>query len=129
MNKEKMREIAPAVVRIGVAVVILWFGAQQLMNASAWTGLIPAWATRISGLGAATLVMLNGTSEMIIGTLLLLGIFTRLAGLLSSLHLLLITFIVGYNAVGVRDFGLAMAAISTFLYGADAWCLDRFWRK
>jgi uncharacterized membrane protein YphA (DoxX/SURF4 family) len=99
------------------------------MDPIPWTGLIPAWATGISGMEAVTMVTLNGVSELIIGTLLLLGLFTRVAALLSSLHLLLITFIVGYNSVGVRDFGLSLAAISTFLYGKDAWCVDSLFRK
>lgn len=130
MNRaEKMKSFAPVVVRVGIALVILWFGSQQLIDAGPWTGLIPAWATGISGLLATTLVTLNGVSEIIIGILLLLGIFTRIVGLLSALHLTLITFVVGYNGIGVRDFGLAMAAFSTFLYGKDRLCLDKIFFK
>lgn len=123
-----MRNFAPAIVRIGVALVLLWFGWQQLTNPSAWVGLIPSWATDISGLPANTLVTINGTAEIIIGSLLFLGLFTKLVAFISALHLALITYVVGYNGIGVRDFGLTMAAFSTFLYGVDSLCLDRFWR-
>jgi uncharacterized membrane protein YphA (DoxX/SURF4 family) len=129
MTVEKMKNFAPAIVRIGVALVILWFGAQQLMDANVWTGLIPDWATSVSGFDAVTLVKINGVFEIIIGFLLLIGLGTRIVALVSALHLLLITFVVGYNGVGVRDFGLSMAAISSFLYGTDALCVDKFWQK
>jgi hypothetical protein len=35
-----------------------------------------------------------------------------------------ITFVVGYSAIGVRDFGLAMAALSVFLNGVDVLSLE-----
>ena len=123
---EKMSRIAPVVVRIGIALVFLWFGTQQLGNTSAWTGLIPSWATSLSGLDAAALVTLNGAFEIIAAAFLITGLFTRAVALLSALHLLSITFTMGYTGIGVRDFGLSMAAISIFLYGADAWCLDTY---
>ncbi len=124
-----MKNFAPTIVRIGISLVLLWFGSQQLIDAKVWTGLIPNWAVSISGLEAITLVTFNGIFEIIIGSLLLVGLFTRVVALISALHLLLITFVVGYNHVGVRDFGLSMAAVSSFLYGADAWCLDKFWPR
>lgn len=142
MNTEKMparsalstayaggRSLAPGVVRVGIALVILWFGTQQLTDTNAWVRLIPTWATAISGLEAPMIVTMNGIAELIIGTMLLFGFFTRIVALLSALHLFLITFIVGYGPIGVRDFGLAMAATSTFLYGVDKLSLDAYLAK
>ena len=37
-----------------------------------------------------------------------------------------ITVMVGYNAIGVRDFGIVMATIAIVLYGSDILSLDRF---
>jgi hypothetical protein len=31
--------------------------------------------------------------------------------------------------VGVRDFGLSLATLAIFLYGADDWSLDKFFKK
>ena len=67
--------------------------------------------------------------EIIFGTLLLLGIFSRITALLLALHMLHITFTVGYNGIGVRDFGLAMGMIAVFLQGPDVWSLDKFFYK
>ncbi len=111
--------------RIGISLVFLWFGWQQVFDPNTWVSLIPEWATRFSGLSAGTLVLVNGTFELVFGSLLFLGIFTRVVAFLLALHLLHIMSVVGYNSIGVRDFGLSMGAIAVFLYGADAWCLNK----
>lgn len=120
------KKYAPTVVRVGIALVVLWFDIQQILDPGAWTGLIPSWATSISGLSALTLVKINGWSEIIFGILHLIGLFTRISALILTLHLALITIVVGYNGVGVRDFGLTMAALSSFLYGVSPLSLDSY---
>jgi uncharacterized membrane protein YphA (DoxX/SURF4 family) len=126
---KKMTIIAPATVRIGLSLVFLWFGSQQILDANVWTGLIPTQVTQLSGISALSFVYMNGAFEIIFGLCLLVGFFTRLSALLLAIHLLGITVTIGYNDVGVRDFGLTMASLSVFLYGADAWSLDRHLEK
>jgi uncharacterized membrane protein YphA (DoxX/SURF4 family) len=121
---EKLNAWAPVVVRVGVSLVFLWFGSQQLLHTSEWVGLIPDWVPSLSGLTAATLIHFNGAFEIVFGICLLVGYFTRISALLLGLHMLHIMTIVGYNDIGVRDFGLAMATISVFLHGMDKLCLD-----
>ena len=126
ITKENMRGLAPAMVRVGMSIVFIWFGYQQLINASPWTVLVPSWVTSFSGLSALSFIYFNAVFEVVFGLCLLLGLFVRIVGFLLALHMLHITYLVGYNDVGVRDFGLLTATISVFLYGADSWCLDRF---
>ncbi len=129
ITSDKMRLAAPVVIRIGLSLVFLWFGSQQLLDAPAWSGLIPQSLVEISEISATTFVYLNGIFEIVTSLLLLIGLFTRISALLLVLHLFNIIFIVGYNDIGVRDFGLAMAGLSIFLYGADTWCLDKIFLK
>lgn len=121
-----MKNFAPVVIRIGMALVFLWFGSQQLIHTSMWTSLIPQYVINLSGQTATTLVHFNGAFEIVFGLFLLLGYFTRVTALLLALHILDITFTVGYTSIGVRDFGLSLATISVFLYGIDIWCLDKY---
>lgn len=125
----KMKLLAPAVVRVGLSLVFLWFGSQQLMDAEAWSGLIPSSIVSISGINAVTFVYLNGVFEIIFGLCLLIGFFTRISALLLALHLFGIMFTVGYNDVGVRDFGLFLATVSIFLHGPDFFSAERFLNK
>lgn len=118
----RSRNYAPTVLRIGLSLVFLWFGISQLTRPESFLGYVPGWLSSYSN----TLLLVNGLFDASLGTLMLLGIFTRIAALLGGLHLLSISvFSLGYNDIGIRDFGLAIAAFSVFLNGEDAFCLGR----
>ncbi|MGB3921748.1 MAG: DoxX family membrane protein [Minisyncoccia bacterium] len=121
---EKGKSYAPVVLRLGTALVFLWFGVSQLLDASNWTGWLPEYAANLP-LNDETLVYLNGAFEVFFGLLLLLGLGTRLAAVLLSIHMALIISVVGYSEIGVRDFGIFVAAVAVALNGADKWSLDQ----
>ena len=122
--KTRLRTSAPAVLRIGMSLVFLWFGMQQLLHPGSWISYIPDYASSISGLGANVLVHINGAFEVVFGLALLGGSFTRATALLLALHMFDICFTVGYNEIGIRDFGLAVATLAVFMYGSDRYSLD-----
>ena len=76
-----------------------------------------------------SIMLLNGIFEVVFGTLLVIGLFTRIVAFLFFLHTLVIMFSLGYNDISIRDFGLALASLSVYLYGGDKWCLDRKLKK
>lgn len=121
---DKLTQYAPAVLRIGIALVFLWFGFSQVTNAGMWTRLIPEWATSLSGMSAVTIVHFNGAFEIVFGIALLTGFFTRVVALLLALHMFHIAITMGYSAIGVRDFGLAIATATIFLFGRHAFSID-----
>ncbi len=125
MKLDKYEEYAPLVLRIGISIVFLWFGFSQFKSPGSWTGMVPDYAVSLSHMSAKTLVNINGVIEIVLATLLLLGLYTRLASLLLTLHLLHITTILGYGAIAARDLALAIATFSIFLRGADEFCLDK----
>lgn len=116
------QELSKGMLRWAMALVFLYFGISQLINPDMWTFFIPEWISNI--IDAKTLVYMNGVFEVIFGTLLLLGLFTRLSSLLLALHLTGITLSVGFSETGVRDFGLTVATFAIFLNGTDKYCLD-----
>ena len=126
---KKISLFSPVILRVGLSLVFLWFGANQLMNTTAWIGYIPDSIVNISSLSAQTLVHINGVFEIIFGAMLFLGLFTRFAALLLALHMIDITFIVGLDATGIRDFGLSIATVAVWLNGMDFLTLDRFVKK
>lgn len=99
------------ILRIGLGIVILWFGVSQLLTPSEWVSWVPAW-TGTFGLTPLTVVYLNGVFETIFGALLLLGIYVRFAAILLFLHLVVIIIEIGMNSIGIRDFGLAAALLA-----------------
>lgn len=123
MDWEKARTYAPAVLRYGLTVVFFWFGISQLTNPSGWLGFLPGFAASIAN--PVTLVYLNGAFEIVLAVFLGLGLYIRLFSGLTALQLLsIVVFSVGLSAIGIRDFGLMIAALAVFLHGPDKLCLD-----
>ncbi len=130
-------ETGKIILRLGIALLFLWFGINQLVFPQDFMGYLPIWVhTDGSGMhhmmhasiqpigGASGLLIINGIAEVILGLLLLLGLFTRWAALLLALHLASIAVSLGYNDVAIRDVALAIATLSIFFMGHDSWCLD-----
>lgn len=112
------------VLRVGLAVLFLWFGFSQFLDQAAWTSWVPEWAMNLTGLEAEMIVLLNGGFEIAFGVLLALGLYVRPAALLLALHLAFITFEIGLNSVGLRDFAIMMATFALALMPPDPYSLD-----
>ena len=105
------RSYTTLILRIGLGLTILWFGVNQLMSPQDWVGWVPAWTAAL-GLAPETVVFLNGLFETIFAALLILGLWVRIAASLLFLHMILIIIDIGFNEIGVRDFGLAAALLA-----------------
>ena len=123
MKIDKYKKYAPALTRISISLVFLWFGFNEIFNTEAWLIWLPQFAYNLP-ITPTTLVLINGTFEIIFGGLLLLGLFTRIAAFLLFIHLLGISFSIGYSDVAIRDLGLSLVTLSIFLSGPDKWCLE-----
>ncbi len=115
-------EHAQIVLRLSLAALFLWFGINQLYAPQAWIGFVPSFAAIF--LSAKLLVILNGSMEIILGLMLLCGIYVRFSALILSLHLLGIALAMGYNPLTIRDIALSLATFSVFLSGNDKYCYD-----
>lgn len=115
------RKYAPAAVRYGVGIVFLILGIMQLVDPAGWIGYVPGF---VPG-DARTIILLNGVLDSLVGLALLIGFYVRIAAIIGALHLLGITFSLGWNDLAVRDFGLALATLSVALHAEDDWCARR----
>lgn len=113
------KNIGLIILRIGLAIVFLWFGFSQLFDGISWVYLVPEWASNLLHIPPAMIVLANGLVEVILGALLAMGFFVRPVALLLALHLALITIDMGFSATGVRDFGLTVATLSLFFLYAE----------
>lgn len=57
---------APVLLRVGIALVFLWFGFNQLLNAENWIMWLPPWAHTLP-ISANTFILINGTFEVMFG--------------------------------------------------------------
>ncbi|OHA94027.1 MAG: hypothetical protein A3E02_02045 [Candidatus Zambryskibacteria bacterium RIFCSPHIGHO2_12_FULL_38_34] len=114
-----------ALPRMGMSMVFLWFGFQQLKHANEWIGFIPQIILKYSPINATSIIHFNGAFEVVFALALFFGICTRLSALLLGLHLAHITSTLGFNSISVRDFGVVMGSLFVVLYGPDELCIDR----
>ena len=120
------KDLPKALLRYGLGVVLLYFGFSQIFNPTDWSGLVPGFVNSI--ISASDFVFYNGIFEIIFATLLILGIYTRVVAAILTIHLAIITAVLGFIPSGVRDFGLTVASLVTFLDGRDKYCLENKWR-
>ena len=103
--------VAHLTLRIALAVVFLWFGADKFIDPEYWLnawvpqGVVDAVA-RI-GMSGRDLVFLNGLFEILVAVSLVSGYFIRIFASAAILFLIIVTSMHGFNEVLVRDIGLA----------------------
>ncbi len=120
-----LKRFAPVVVRLGLAMVFVWFGLNQLTNTTEWLSFIPLWVTNLTGITANTFVLVNGAAEILLAILLAVGIQIRVVAGLLCIHMFMIVLDVGLNAVGVRDVGLMFGLLSVGFHGKDLYSFDK----
>ncbi|MBI2662001.1 DoxX family membrane protein [Candidatus Woesearchaeota archaeon] len=114
------QEYGLILLRISVALVFVWFGVSQIYTPYNWIGFIPPFISSL--ISAQTVVMINGSLEIILGLMMIFGIYLRFAALVLGVHVIGIALSLGYTAVTVRDLGLGFASISVFFIGPDRLC-------
>lgn len=108
------QEWATTMARITLGLVCLWFGVNELLQPSLWTGyvpILPATATL-----TVILVLLHGSALLVLAVALIAGIAPRIAA--AILSVLLVEIILGLtvghglNDVAVRDLGILGLALA-----------------
>ncbi len=120
---KKNPQAAFVLLRFGLAFVFLWFASNQIAAPEKWVGFLPGFVKSLP-MSAVTFVLCNAVFEIVGASLLLLGAWTRPAALILGLHLLGIAFTIGLSATGIRDVGLAVAALALALGGAGTFSID-----
>ncbi len=118
------RDISKAVLRVGLAIVFLYFGFSQIQSPDNWIGYLPEFLRTLDNITPNNIIMINGFMELTLGIYLLIGLYTRFASAILGLHLIGIVFSIGMSPVGIRDFGLTIATLVVFMNGVDRFGID-----
>ncbi len=120
-------QIAFTILRVSLGAVFLLFGigkfqddvwAQTIRNMDVFQSL--PWNIDLT-------VLMIGTSEVVVGTALILGIFTRMFAAAAALQLTSILFLLQFQET--RDFGLLGAAVYMALVKQESFGLPRLWQR
>ena len=124
MSIDNLKKYVPFFLRVGLGLIFLWIGLQEIFHPRNWMRYIPAWLHTTTGIDVFLYIL--GLINFIIGILILIGMFTRISTFIACLQLFGVIVTVGYGAIAVRDFGLLMMAISLLILGPGKFSVDYY---
>ena len=102
------------VLRIGLALLFLYFGFSQISDPVSWSGFVPTFVSDVLPFPVENFVLANGALELLLVLLLIVGFQTRIVALLAAGHMAGIVFGLGFSAIAVRDFMTMVSCIALF---------------
>lgn len=121
MRAEEAQKYAHLVLRIGLAIVFLIFGADKWRSEEAWiapwTDWVPAWFAKLLPISLRAFMYSLGAFEVLVGLSFLTGYLLPWMALLASLFLLSVLVFGGFDQFTIRDIGLLGGTTSLFLVG------------
>ena len=130
MNIEKYTSL---LLRLGISVVFLLFGIDKFIRPLFWAAFVPKFLNDIIPFSLTNFIYLMGLIETILGALIFIGLFTRIASILSAIHLFFIIISLaiplGYNDIIVRDIGLFFMALALSLFRIYPFSFDNIKKK
>ena len=118
--------IASLLLRLGIGVAFVGFGVWKFVEPIVWMGYIPPWMSPLIPMTMGTFIVVLGTTECILGALLILGAWTRIVAALVAIHLLAVIIAIGLNEIALRDAVILLSALALSALGsADCpWSMD-----
>lgn len=108
------------VLRIGIAVVFLWFGIDKFIHPQYWLDAwVPIWvqsAVMAVRLSPQNFIILTGMFEVFVGLSLATGFFMRLFSAAGALFLVVIVVVNGIPLILVHDIGLIGGLVAIALW-------------
>lgn len=124
-----MTNASKLVLRVGIGITFLWIGILIFRDPTGWAAFIQPWAAKLIPGSIQTAMLQTAVLDMIIGVLLILGLWTWLASLLGVIHLIIVLVTAGITDVTARDIGLLAASLSLFLGSAKPSFLQKILAK
>ena len=128
MDFEGLKKYSTVSLRVGLAIVLFWFAFAQFKNPSSWANLVPAYATTVTS--AMNIVYMNASLEVVMASLILIGLYTRVVATVFTIHIIPIILALGLSSPsGIRDVGIFFATLSLAISGSDYLSMDSFMKK
>jgi len=136
---DKRVDLSTLFLRLGTGVLFLWMGFLKFK--------MPPMREMLSGLVAKTFVgglaptFVNTLMvfELVVGVLLIIGLWTRVAGALIALLMLGTLFVLNWHmppemmgpwgAFMLKDFAILGSSLALALLGSERWSVDGWWQN
>ena len=104
------------VLRFGLGLTFILIGIDIFRSPGVWVGYLPAYLPY--GISRESMLQMVGLADIILGLLLIVRAWPRVAGALIATHILAIIIVNGFDAVLIRDVGLLGMALVVALWPA-----------
>jgi cytochrome c peroxidase len=118
---------------VGLGVVFFVFGLDKLPHPNHWLAFVPAslghFFEQHPWLTVYRFLWFQGLVEAVLGLQILTGLLTRSSAVGCALMLTSILYAIGFDPIGIRDFGLWCASVALACLGAGDWSLDAWFAR
>ena len=122
-----MRSASFTILRVGIGITFLWIGILIIRDPVGWGTFIQPWALKLIPGSVEAAMIQTAVLDMIVGFLLITGVWIWLASILGTFHLIVVFVTVGITDVTARDIGLLAASFALFLNSTKPAFLSRLW--
>ena len=120
---QKFSPFAQLTLRVGIALVFIWFSIRQFFDPYNYIGYLPDFL--FFSEYAVQIIYANATFELIGAILLILGYYHRIVGFLFAVHLLFILPELGWTDTLARDVGLLFASLAIAFSDDTRYTIER----
>jgi uncharacterized membrane protein YphA (DoxX/SURF4 family) len=106
-----MNKASYHILRVGLAITFIWIGILILKSPESWGGYLRPWAVELLPVSISRALIGTAILDIAIGILFLIDWLPWFAGLIASLHLIIVLISSGITDITVRDIGLLAATI------------------
>lgn len=110
-----LKQAARTVLRVGLGITFVWIGVRIFMDPAGWGSLAQPWAVRLLPVPLVVFMQANALFDLLVGAMLLIGLWPWLAGAVGAGHILAVLAATGVTDVTVRDIGLFAACVALAL--------------
>lgn len=114
------------ILRVGLAITFLWIGILIFRDPLSWGSLLNPWVLNWLPMSTQQVMIETAIFDITIGFLLLIDVWTWLAALLATLHLMLVLTVVGINEITVRDLGLMAGSLAILFDSVPVSLINRW---
>lgn len=100
------------IVRVGMGITFLWIGLLIFKSPATWSGLVQPWVASLLHEQLEFAMTSTAILDIVIGFLLIVDVFTWIAALVASVHLLIVIATVGIDEITVRDIALLTGCLA-----------------
>jgi len=113
---KRNEDLLITVLRFAAGAVFLWFGIDKWIHPLIWFGYVPDFVWPLLPIDATLFMILQGIVEVVIGLLLVLGRFVRLASAAAVAFLIALFILYGANEITIRDNSLIGLYLALFIH-------------